>query len=349
MRRNARLIGVIAALLSQLSAALITPLRSAAHAPRRRDVRAPPRIHEPTMRIELRAAPINEDPRDDSNLIAILSVVAAGVFGAGIYATTGEEKALEFCAGYVVEQSLSVDNLLVFLVLFEYFRVPPGPMQDKALAYGLYDAVVCRAVFVGLGAVALADFRGVLLVFAGILVASSAKILFFSEEEDDEDVSQNAIVKWVNSQSLVPATDAFDSEDPSKFFTLDSEGVRRATPLLAAVACLELSDIVFAVDSVPAVFGVSEDPFIVYTSNMFAILGLRAWYGVLSRAAHELVYLEKAVALVLGFVGAKLGAEYFGQEVSTETSLAVIFVILGAGVAASLLAPPPDDDESSSL
>jgi predicted tellurium resistance membrane protein TerC len=118
---------------------------------------------------------------------------------------------------------------------------------------------------------------------------------------------------------------------------------------LAAVACLELSDIVFAVDSVPAVFGVSEDPFIVYTSNMFAILGLRAWYGVLSRAAQELVYLEKAVALVLGFVGAKLGAEYFGQEVSTETSLAVIFVILGAGVAASLLAPPPDDDESSSL
>jgi TerC family integral membrane protein len=181
------------------------------------------------------------------------------------------------------------------------------------------------------------------------LVASSAKILLFSEEEDDEDVSQNAIVKWVNSQSLVPATDAFDSEDPSKFFTLDSEGVRRATPLLAAVACLELSDIVFAVDSVPAVFGVSEDPFIVYTSNMFAILGLRAWYGVLSRAAQELVYLEKAVALVLGFVGAKLGAEYFGQEVSTETSLAVIFVILGAGVAASLLAPPPDDDESSSL
>ena len=185
MRRNARLIGVIAALLSQLSAALITPLRSAAHAPRRRDVRAPPRIHEPTMRIELRAAPINEDPRDDSNLIAILSVVAAGVFGAGIYATTGEEKALEFCAGYVVEQSLSVDNLLVFLVLFEYFRVPPGPMQDKALAYGLYDAVVCRAVFVGLGAVALADFRGVLLVFAAILVASSAKILLFSARPRD--------------------------------------------------------------------------------------------------------------------------------------------------------------------
>ena len=152
-------------------------------------------------------------------------------------------------------------------------------MQDKALAYGLYGAVVCRAVFVGLGAVALAEFRGVLLVFAGILLATSAKILLGGEEDEDDDPSKNAIVRWVNSQSLVPATDAFDDEDPSRFFTIDSQGIRRATPLLAAVACLELSDVVFAVDSVPAVFGVSEDPFIVYTSNMFAILGLRAWYG----------------------------------------------------------------------
>ena len=102
---------------------------------------------------------------------------------------------------------------------------------------------------------------------------------------------------------------------------------------------MELSDVVFAVDSVPAVFGVSEDPFIVYTSNMFAILGLRAWYGVLARAAQELEYLETAVAVVLGFVGLKLGAGYFGYEVSTEASLAVIFVVLGAGVAASVLLP----------
>ena len=141
------------------------------------------------------------------------------------------------------------------------------------------------AAFVG--AVALAEFRGVLLVFAGILLATSAKILLGGDEDDDDDPSKNAIVRWVNSQSLVPATDAFDSEDPSRFFTIDSQGIRRATPLLAAVACLELSDVVFAVDSVPAVFGVSEDPFIVYTSNMFAILGLRAWYGVLARAAQE--------------------------------------------------------------
>lgn len=338
-RRNARLLGVIAALLPLQSAGLVAPKRTAAlyisepTPSRRRLALGPTR-----QRSRVYAAP-KEDDGDDSNLVAALSIAAAGAFGAGIYATMGAEKALEFSAGYVVEQSLSVDNLLVFLVLFEYFKVPPGPMQDKALAYGLYGAVVCRAVFVGLGAVALAEFRGVLLVFAGILLATSAKILLGGDEDDDEDPSKNAIVRWVNSQSLVPATDAFDEEDPSRFFTIDSQGIRRATPLLAAVACLELSDVVFAVDSVPAVFGVSEDPFIVYTSNMFAILGLRAWYGVLARAAQELEYLETAVAVVLGFVGLKLGAGYFGYEVSTEASLAVIFLVLGAGVAASVLLP----------
>ena len=158
----------------------------------------------------------------------------------------------------------------MFLVLFDYFRVPPGPMQDKALAFGLYGAVVCRGIFVALGAVALQNFRGVLLVFAGILLFTSGKILLLEDGDDSDDVADNDVVKWVNSQTLVPSTDAFDAEDPSRFFTLGADGVRRATPLLAAVACLELSDVVFAVDSVPAVFGVTEDPFIVYTSNMFA-------------------------------------------------------------------------------
>ena len=232
----------------------------------------------------------------------------------------------------------------MFLVLFDYFRVPPGPMQDKALAFGLYGAVVCRGIFVALGAVALQNFRGVLLVFAGILLFTSAKILLLEDGDDSDDVADNDVVKWVNSQTLVPSTDAFDAEDPSRFFTLGADGVRRATPLLAAVACLELSDVVFAVDSVPAVFGVTEDPFIVYTSNMFAILGLRAWYAVLAQAAQDLAYLEKAVALVLGFVGAKLAFEFVGYEVSTEVSLAVIAATLGVGVAASVWFPPDDED-----
>ncbi|KAH8082053.1 hypothetical protein JL720_8578 [Aureococcus anophagefferens] len=208
-------------------------------------------------------------------------------------------------------------------------------MQDKALAYGLYGAVVCRGVFVGLGAVALAKFRVVLLAFAGLLIFTSAKILLLEEGDGDEDVRSS------------PATDAYDADDPSNFFTLGADGVKRATPLLAAVACLELSDVVFAVDSVPAVFGVTEDPFLVYTSNMFAILGLRAWYGVLSKAADDLAYLEKAVAVVLGFVGLKLGFGYFGYEIETGQSLAVIATVLGAGILASIYFPPDEGEEES--
>ena len=298
--------------------------------------------------VTTRAAP--EDAADEEaaslnpGLGAFYALGAAAVFGLGIYATMGPEAAMEFSAGYVVEQSLSVDNLLVFLVLFDYFKVPPGPMQEKALAYGLYGAVACRAVFVGLGAVALANFKGVLIAFSALLIFTSFKILTIGDGDDDEDVSENAIVKLVNRQTLLPSTDAYDAEDPTSFFSVGADGIARATPLLAAVVCLELSDIVFAVDSVPAVFGVTENTFLVYTSNVFAILGLRSWFSVLAKAADDLVYLDKAVAVVLGFVGVKLGASYFGFEVDTGASLAVISAVLGAGVAASLYLPPPGEE-----
>ena len=167
------------------------------------------------------------------------------------------------------------------------------------------------------------------------------------EEDEDDDPSKNAIVRWVNSQSLVPATDAFDEEDPSRFFTIDSQGIRRATPLLAAVACLELSDVVFAVDSVPAVFGVSEDPFIVYTSNIFAICGLRSLFGFVSAVVSELEYLETSVAVVLGFIGVKMIADYAGYSMSTEASLAVVATMLTGGVAASYMFPSSPEVSSS--
>ncbi|KAJ1450313.1 integral membrane protein TerC [Pelagophyceae sp. CCMP2097] len=219
-------------------------------------------------------------------------------------------------------------------------------MQDKALAFGLYGAVVCRAIFVLLGAAVLESFKPVLLVFAALLIFTSGKILFAGDDEEDEDPAENAIVKFVMGQNVVPSTDAFDREDATKFFTECADGIKRATPLLTCVVCLELSDIVFAVDSVPAVFGVTRDPLIVYSSNLFAILGLRAWFGVLSKAAEELVYLEKSVALVLGFVGGKMVGSFFGYDISTAQSLGVVVSTLAAGVALSVLAPPETDDES---
>lgn len=160
----------------------------------------------------------------------------------------------EFFAGYLVEQSLSIDNLFVFLLLFDYFKVPLSN-QDRVLTYGIYGSVVMRALMIGLGSVALQRYQAILLVFAGILVYSSANSLigyFSGDEEEDEDMGENAIVKF--SRKLFATTDSFDG---NKFFTID-EGIRKATPLFICLVAVEISDVVFAVDSIPAVFGVTE-------------------------------------------------------------------------------------------
>lgn len=259
-----------------------------------------------------------------------LLTLAAALFGGGIWYYMGEEKALEYFAGYILEESLSVDNLFVFVLLFEYFQVPAA-FQGRVLSWGIFGALVFRGIFVGLGAVCISQFQGVLLGFAGILLFSSFQL--FTEGDDDdggEDLSENAVVQFASK--VIDATDEYDGD---RFFT-SVDGARRATPLLLVLACIELSDVVFAVDSVPAVFGVTHDPFIVYSSNIAAILGLRALYSVLARAVGDLPYLKPAVALVLGFVGCKMIGDYFGFEISTEASLAVIASILGSGVAISI-------------
>ena len=179
-------------------------------------------------------------------------VGAAIIFGSGLWAVFGAQTGEEFFAGYLVEQSLSVDNLFVFLLLFEYFNVPLQ-YQDRVLNWGIYGAIVMRAVMIGLGSVALQQFHAILLVFAAILVYSSAKFFVgFGDEKDDEDPSENSIVKF--SRSLFDSTDHFDGD---RFFTL-ADGVRKATPLFICMIAVEISDVVFAVDSIPAVFGVTE-------------------------------------------------------------------------------------------
>lgn len=248
----------------------------------------------------------------------------------------GPEVSGEFYAGYLLEQSLSIDNLLVFLLLFEYFKVPLD-YQNRVLNWGIIGSIVMRATMIGAGAVALREVREVLLVFASILLFSSYKVIVGEEDEEDGDLSDNAIVKFANN--LFSSTDQFDGD---KFFT-EIDGIRKATPMLLCMIAVEISDVVFAVDSIPAIFGVTEDPLVVFSSNMFAIMGLRSLYIILSKAASELKYLEKAVAVVLGFIGGKLIAEYFGFNISTEVSLGVVVTMLGGGVAASVL----DKDESS--
>jgi len=266
---------------------------------------------------------------------------AACAFGGALWFIYGSEVGEEFFAGYLLEQSLSVDNLFVFLLLFEYFKVPQQ-YQDRVLNWGIYGAVVMRATMISLGAVALAEFHPILLVFASVLLYGSVSFFLGNgEDDDDEDVSDNAIVKF--SKGLINSTEKFDGD---RFFTTMEDGVRKATPMLICTIAVEISDVVFAVDSIPAVFGVTENPLVVFSSNMFAILGLRSMYTILSKAAQDLKYLEPAVAVVLGFIGLKLVAEYFGYHVPTEVALGVVGTTLVSGIGASVLEKGRDEAES---
>mmetsp|Transcript_31701 Transcript_31701/g.69840 ORF Transcript_31701/g.69840 Transcript_31701/m.69840 type:complete len:338 (+) Transcript_31701:61-1074(+) len=239
-------------------------------------------------------------------------VAAAAGFSAVLAATQSTTVAIEFCSGYVLEQCLSVDNLFVILLIFKYFEVGRQD-QAKALNWGIIGAVILRGLFITLGSVVLTQFKQVLLLFAGVLLVSSYKILFAGEEEEE---------------------DLADS-----FFTLVN-GVKMATPYLLCVVCIELSDIVFAFDSVPAIFGVTSDPLIVFSSNIFAIAGLRSLFGVLSNAVANLQYLEKAVGIILAVIAVKMGFEVFGVELLDPLqSLGVVMSLLVGGVGASLWAP----------
>eukprot|EP00522_Entomoneis_paludosa_P014577 CAMPEP_0172441452 /NCGR_PEP_ID=MMETSP1065-20121228/1997_1 /TAXON_ID=265537 /ORGANISM="Amphiprora paludosa, Strain CCMP125" /LENGTH=381 /DNA_ID=CAMNT_0013190827 /DNA_START=301 /DNA_END=1446 /DNA_ORIENTATION=+ len=267
-------------------------------------------------------------------------VGAACVFGGGVWAVYGSEVGEQFFAGYLLEQSLSVDNLFVFLLLFEYFKVPTQ-YQDRVLNWGIYGATIMRAAMISIGAAALAEFHQILLVFAAILLFSSFSFFFGDDDDGEEEVGENAIVRF--SKSLINSTDKFDGD---RFFTTIEDGVKKATPMLICTIAVEISDVVFAVDSIPAVFGVTENPLVVFSSNMFAILGLRSMYTILSKAASDLKYLEPAVAVVLGFIGGKMVAEYFGVHVPTEVALGVVGTLLTTGVGASVLEKQRDEEDA---
>jgi len=251
-------------------------------------------------------------------------------FDAGIYAFKGSEAAFDFLTAYFVEDSLSVDNLFVFLLLFRYFKVPPQ-LVDICLNYGITGSILLRGVFIFAGLAAASVFAPVLLGFSVFLIASSYSMLAGGEEEEEDDAPPEIVTDLLDK---LPMTGTFDGE---KFFVQTPEGTR-ATQLTGTLVCIALCDVLFAVDSIPAVLGVTSDPFVVYTSNIAAVVGLRSLYQLLSIAVSDLVYLEKAVAIVLGFVGLKLGAEVLGVEVSSALSLGVIVATLGGGVGLSLLA-----------
>lgn len=280
-----------------------------------------------------------------------VTVTAACAFGVALGCYKGRGAALEFFSGYLVEQSLSIDNLFVFIMLFDYFRVP-SEYQQRVLTWGIVGAVVMRGIMIVAGVAVVKRFRWMTLLFAAILMLSSVKLLM-EGDDDGETVGDNFVMRL--SRRLVGATSEYDGD---RFFTEakadaafddadDAVGATPhrtrkakmvATPLLLTLVCVELSDVVFAVDSIPAVLGISQDPFVVYSSNVFAICGLRALYTLVSRAVDSMAYLKPAVCLVLLFISFKMILEYFHYALSTGFSLGVVASLLSGGAALSACA-----------
>ena len=257
-------------------------------------------------------------------------VTLALIFGTGIWWLAGQDKAIEFFTGYLLELSLSADNVFVIALLFTYFAVPEQ-FQHKVLFWGVLGAVVMRLLMILLGTALVHQAAWVLYVFGGLLIFAGIKMLVNRVEEMHPE--KNPLVRLF--RRMMPITPGFHGD---RFFVREA-GRRVATPLFVVLVCVETADLVFAIDSIPAVFSVTLDPFIVFTSNVLAILGLRSLYFLLARAVNAFRYLKPALGAVLAFAGAKLLLAHTPWKIDNLVALAVVAGALGAGVAASLLRP----------
>jgi tellurite resistance protein TerC len=256
-------------------------------------------------------------------------IALALVFNAGVWIWRGSDKALEFLAGYCIELSLSVDNLFVFLLIFGYFKVPSA-YQHKVLFWGILGALVMRAALIAAGVTLMQSFHWIIYVFGAVLVVSGIKMAL--ERDKQVQPEKNPVLRLI--RRWIPVTSEFRGD---RFFVQEQR--RLATPLLVVLVMLETTDLVFAVDSVPAVLAITTDPMIVYTSNVFAILGLRSMFFALAGLVNRFAYLHYGLAAVLVFVGVKmlLGGFY---KIPTAISLLVVLLLVAASAIASLLAPP---------
>lgn len=228
---------------------------------------------------------------------SLVWVTLAMIFNLGIYLTWGPEIALEFLTGYVIEKSLSVDNLFVFLMIFQYFNTP-AEYQHRVLFWGILGALILRAIFIAAGAALLNNFHWMIYVFGGFLVVTGIKMYFQGDEKIEPE--KNPVVRLF--ERCVPIIKEYDGQN----FFVRRDGKRYATLLMLVLVVVETTDVIFAVDSIPAIFAITKDPFIVYTSNVFAILGLRALYFMLAGVMEMFVYLKVGLSIVLCFVGVKM-------------------------------------------
>ncbi len=263
-------------------------------------------------------------------------ITLAIAFGIGIGFTMGRQSALEFFAGYLVEEALSVDNLFVFIMIFGFFRIPPA-LQHRVLFWGILGALLMRGFMIGAGAILIARFHAIIFVFGAFLVYTGLKMAF--QQETQIQPESNPVIRIV--RRFFPVTTKFHGD---RFFV--REAIRAggpvrwvATPLLVVLVLVETTDVMFALDSIPAIFGVTKDPFLVYTSNVFAILGLRSLYFVLAGVIGKFHLLKYGLSVVLVFVGVKmLLSELY--HISVGWSLGVVAGVLGSSVLLSLVIPP---------
>ena len=267
----------------------------------------------------------------EAALMVCAWVSLALLFGGAIWLVEGPRHALEFYTGYVLEYSLSVDNMFVFIMIFGYFAIPHN-LQPKALLWGIVGAVILRFMFIFLGVQLISLFSWTIYVFGALLIFTAAKMLL-QKEDDNFDPSQSFIIKLL--RKVMPIKTDYHGEN---FFVLEA-GKRMATPLLAAVMVIEMSDLIFAVDSIPAVLSITQDTFLVYSSNIFAIIGLRSLYFLLSGMAGKFPYLKYGISVILFFVGVKMLLSHF-FPIPIVASLGVIVGILALSVLSSKIFPP---------
>lgn len=274
---------------------------------------------------------------------SLVWVILSLVFCGGLWWMAGSGVALDYITGYLVEKSLAVDNIFVIVLIFGYFGVP-ARYQHRVLFWGVLGALVMRGLFIGLGAYVLHRWEWVMYVFGALLVLSGIKLVL--RGDDTESIEKNPVLRL--SRRLLPISMHYNGQ---KFWVIES-GKLLATPLFVVLLVVEFSDLVFAIDSIPAIFAITRDPFIVYTSNVFAILGLRSMYFLLAGVMDRFVYLKYALSLVLVFIGTKMLLAGV-IHISTPFSLAVVGMLLGFGVLVSVSASagavdppaPPTDTE----
>lgn len=267
-------------------------------------------------------------PVKEAVIWTLVWISLAMLFNVFVFFEFGKVKALEFLTGYVIEYSLSVDNIFVFILIFNFFAVK-DEYQHKVLFWGILGALIMRAVFIFAGVALINRFHWIVLIFGGFLLFTGIKMLFQKEEQIDPD--KNPIIRFF--RKFIPVSDTLHG---NRLFVKQNRKLH-ATPLFLVLLIIETSDLIFAVDSIPAILAISKDTFIVYTSNIFAILGLRSLYFAIAGIMGYFRFLKIGLAFVLSFVGFKMVAAYFNFEIPIVYSLLTIVSILAFSILASLI------------